>query len=109
MRLTIPERLILMDFLRPDKEDYASWKEINRALMSLSFTSDEIIDLEVIQTPDTVKWSSEKGKEYIADIPLSEWITTRVQEKLRENNKKHELEAKHLTLYEKFIVAYDQI
>ena len=109
MKLTIPERLILIEFLNPDKEDYASWKEINRASMSLSFTSDELIDLNVKEGGGRVEWDSEKGKDYIVDIPLSEWITSKIQDKLRERNTKHELEAKHLTLYEKFIVAYDQI
>ncbi len=108
MNLLIAERLILRELL-PKEHDYAGLKELRRAHELLALTPKEIDAFKVTQYEGgMIKWSDE-GNIYLADIPLSEWVTTIIQEELRERNKKRKLTEREFSLYEKFIVAYDQV
>ena len=107
MKLLIAERLILLEML-PKEGDFASLKEIRRARESLGIPPDEQQVIEFKQDGNQVMWNQEKGA-YLKDIPLSEWTTTTIQDELRDRNKKKKLQEREFSLYEKFIVAYDQV
>lgn len=107
MKLTISERLILLEML-PKEGDYASLKECHKAKLILGFTNEEIKAYGITQADNQVKWTT-AGNSYMADLPLSEWITTTIQDALRKKNKDKKLQEREYALYEKFIVAYDQV
>ena len=92
----------------PREWNYADYKEVHKARMILSFTDEELKRYQIHKEGDNLKWSSD-GAGYVIDLPLSEWVTTTIQEKLRELNNKKKLTDNHVILYEKFIVEYDQV
>jgi hypothetical protein len=107
MNLLIAERLMLLEIL-PKEGDCASLKEVRKAREALSVTPEEEKDLEFRHDGSRYLWNI-KGATYLKDIPLSEWMTTTVQDELRDRNKKKKLLEREMSLYEKFIVAYDQV
>ena len=108
MKLYIPERLLLLGML-PKEGDYAALKELRRGKEILAFTPQESQDYEIVQHEGgRIPWNAE-GNSYMADLPLSLWLSTVVQEELRKLNKEKKLTERELSLYEKFIVAYDQV
>lgn len=108
MKLLIKERFLLLEYL-PKTGDFAALKEMRRAREALSFTGDELAKFEITNSADgLVTWINE-GNSYDKDIPLTAWVTTKIQELLRDKNVKHVLEERDYSLYEKFIVAYDQV
>ena len=108
MKLHISERIMLLEFL-PKEGDYAALRELRKAREALAFTPEEKQMIGFIQEGGIARWDAEKGSSLIVDIPLSEWTTTTIQEELRKRNKEKKLTERELTLYEKFIVAYDQV
>jgi hypothetical protein len=107
MNLSLGERVLLLDLL-PKEGEYAGLKELRKAKEWLSITPDERAEFEVTQTQNIIRWN-DKGNAYLSDIPLSEYVTTLIQELLRKRNKDKQLREIDISLYEKFIVGYDQV
>jgi len=108
MKLLITERLLLLEYL-PKTGDFAALKEMRRARETLSFTGDELSTYEIATAAEgLVTWKNE-GNSYEKDVPLTAWVTDKIQELLRDKNAKSELEERDYSLYDKFIVAYDQV
>jgi hypothetical protein len=108
MKLFIAERLLLLEYL-PKTGDFAALKEMRRAREALSFTGDELTKFEITNNAEgLVTWNND-GNSYEKDIPLTAWVTSKIQELLRDKNTKKELKERDYSLYEKFIVAYDQV
>lgn len=107
MKLLIQERLLLLDML-PKEGDWASLKEVRRARETLSITAKEKEEYQITYDGSQYKWNV-KGQSYLKDLPMSEWMTATIQDELRDRNKKKKLQEREMSLYEKFIVAYDQV
>jgi len=108
MKLTIVERLLVLNSYLPKKGDFAALKEIRQAREALSFTGEEIEEHQIASVDGNVSWPNESN-DYEKDIPLTAWVTGQIQDNLRDKNKDNELEENEFTIYEKFIVAYDQV
>lgn len=107
MKLSIVERLLLLEML-PKQGDFAALKELRQAKEVVSFTGAELVEHEIVNDNGRVSWKVESD-EYEIDIPLSAWITSQIQDQLRKLNDEKKLQDNHFTLYEKFIVSYDQV
>jgi hypothetical protein len=110
MKLTLADRRIALDYL-PPKEDYTCLKEIRQARECLAWTADESIEANkhTQDTPNGKIYEPAYLESVVVDIPLTGWIMTKIQEELREKCKKRELMDRDFVLYEKFVVAYDQV
>jgi hypothetical protein len=106
MRLSVPERLKLLELL-PPKESYKGMMEIQRLGMVLSLTGEEAEQIEVKHTEDgRITWNQDKALGLIVDIPMGEWMTNLIRQALREKDREGDLEVTELTLFEKFILDY---
>lgn len=108
MQLLIHERMLLINIL-PKEGDYACLKELRRAREVLSLTEEEWKRFDARYDDGKFFWNQEKAAGYLVDVPLSEYVITLIQDDLRERNKKKKLTEQDFSLYEKFIVAYDQV
>ncbi len=107
MKLSVPERLVLLELL-PDVNTYSGLVEIRRLLMLLSLTGDETEELGVkIVEGGGIQFEQEKALGLIVDIPMGEWITNTIREILREKSGAAELKIAEASLYEKFILDYE--
>jgi hypothetical protein len=107
MKLSLAERLLVKELL-PKEDDWAGVKEIRKAREILSFTPEEMEKYGIVQEGQMIKWSVD-GNSYESDLPMSEWITTQIQEVLRKKNKEKKLSERDISVYQKFIVDYDAI
>ena len=107
MKLLIAERFLLLEYL-PKTGDFAALKEVRRAREALSFTSDELKEFTITSSDGMATWTTD-GNSYEKDVPLTAWVTSKIQELLREKNTNQELEERDYSLYEKFVIAYDQV
>ena len=108
MLLSVTERFVLAELLPPE-ENYAGMVEINKARANLALSGDEAIELEVVQAGDRVNWNPEKAQQHIVDVPMGEWMIETIRGILRSKNDEHKLEDKLLSLYEKFVLDYEQL
>ena len=72
----------------------------------ISFTPDEIKVFEITTTDGRTQWSTAKASAQIPDIPVEEYITNIIRDKLVEINKKEKLTEAQLSIYDKFVVMY---
>ena len=108
MKLSLMERLIALELL-PKEGDWSGMKEVRKSREVLNFNAEEMEKFDVKQVEGGyVSWNSD-GQAYIADLPLSEWATTQIQEALRKKNHDKKLTERDLPVYQKFIVDYDQV
>jgi hypothetical protein len=111
MVLEVHERLALLSLL-PTKGDYAALKTIRRAKEMISFTAEELAFYEIANAINPVNgkpqahWNTKKASEVVKDIPVDEYITNLVRDKLSEMNKKGELTEDFMSLYDKFVIIY---
>jgi len=108
MELQIQERLLLLGLL-PREGDYVGLRELRRAKENLSLTPDEWKEFDARYEDGKLFWNQEKAGGYLADIPLTEYVTGLIQEELRTKNKQKKLQENELSLYVKFVVDYDQV
>ncbi len=110
MKLEVHERLAILQIL-PTTGDYASLKTLRRAREMLSFTAKEVKFYKITSgigpdgEPQTL-WDPQKAKEQVKDIPVDEFTTNLVKKSLAELEGKQALNEQTISLYEKFIVAY---
>lgn len=107
MKLNLQERLVLLELL-PEKSDYAGMKEVRRTRELCSFSAEEVKEHGAKQDDGQYRITPGKMVSVINEIPMGEWITETVRDVLRKRNDKRELEEKFMSLYEKFIVNYQQ-
>lgn len=110
MRLEVHERLALLALL-PKEGDYAALKTIRRAKEMISFTKDEMDFFEMKNVTGAngvpqVNWNDNKAKEQVKDCPVDEYTTNVIRNKLAEMDREHKLTEEFMSLYEKFVVAY---
>jgi hypothetical protein len=110
MKLEVHERLAILAIL-PGKSDYAALKTIRRAREMLSFTPEEqeFYVIKQVVGPDgntSTTWNSERAREKIKDCPVDEYTTHLIRDILAEKNMKKELTEQYVSLFEKFVLAY---
>lgn len=100
MKLSIPERLVLLKVL-PQEGNFATLKVLSNLRLALSFSEDEIkewgikVDFEKGQT----SWAT-NGE---AEIPIGETATGVIVDALRGLDKQRKLTFEDVSVYEKFI------
>lgn len=106
MKLNVHERMILVPLL-PEEESFAGMGEIVRLKLTLQLTGEEadelVIDKDGRQQLDVVKASA-----HIKEIPISEWMMKQIKGILRKLDDAKKLKENQLSLYEKFVMDYDQ-
>lgn len=108
MKLSLSERLLIVNDYLPKEEDFAGLKEIRRAKECLAFTGQEMIDHNIKQDGGLISWNPDSAS-YFVDVPLTEWVTEQIRAGLRQKNKDKKLVERDFALYQKFIVDYDQV
>jgi hypothetical protein len=106
MKLDVRERIALASIL-PNKGNYEALKTIRRAKEMVAFTPEEIELYKLEQTEGNQwKWDGEAAALNVKDVPVDEYITNLVRNKLAEMHNKEELTDQYVSLYEKFVIAY---
>lgn len=107
MKLNMHERRTLLELL-PEKSDYAGMKEIRRTREICALSVEEIQKHGKKQADGQYLIPPDKMLSVQKEIPLGEWMTETVRDTLRKMNEKKELEDKFVSLFEKFVVNYQQ-
>lgn len=110
MKLEVHERLALLSIL-PKEGNYAALKTIRRAREMISFTQEETVFYEMKNIPTAdgkpqVAWNNQKAQQQIKDVPVDEYSTNVIRNKLAEMDREHKLTEEFMSLYEKFVVIY---
>lgn len=108
MELSFPERLALVSIL-PIENDYATLRIAWLARIILAPTSDEIKDFEIAQEGTKIMWNVEKARDYHPDIMLDDASITMLRQKLLELDRTKKLTQNTYSLYEKFVMGYQQL
>ena len=104
MELGITERIRLLEIL-PDRGDIGTLKIVRNLRESLSFTEEDIQDMEIKMEPGDkgsfmYKWNQSKEKPLIIDFkPMSLRIIT---DALKKADQQGSLTEQHISIYEKF-------
>jgi len=107
MLLEVQDRLALMELL-PKEGDYAAIKTIRRAKEMIGFRPEELEALEFEQKEGgVVVWNVKKAAESVCDIPVDEWTTNTIRQKLIGLSNDHKLTDAHFALYEKFVTNFE--
>ena len=108
MKLGLAERFFLIGIL-PTEDDYATLRMSWLLKMSLSPTAEEYKEFEIEQHPESgmITWN-DAGKAYIRDIPMNDPQTTLVRQILVDLDKKKKLNISSFSLFEKFVLEYQQ-
>lgn len=106
MILTVHERLTLLELL-PMENTFAGIREIHKAKLHLSLTSEEMEDLEVVFESGQVQWNPEKALSMDKDIPFGEWMVETVRGIMVERDKAGIVTENEMSLFEKFVMDYE--
>jgi hypothetical protein len=101
MELSVLERVLLSNIL-PAKGSFSNLKLLRVAREDLSFDDKENKILNIRQEGQQVLWNEPKPP-LMKTINFGEVATEIIKKTLREMDKKEELSADFLTIYEKFI------
>ncbi|GAG94130.1 unnamed protein product [marine sediment metagenome] len=102
MKLTIFERLILLNILQTVEGDFTTIKIMRQLQEELSFTEEEHKKLQFKQKKGQVFWKTEAAKD--KDITIGEKAKDIIVNTLKKLNDQKKLKDEHFTLYEKFII-----
>jgi hypothetical protein len=103
MELTILERLTLLGIL-PESGNFVTMKILQRLRMALGFTEEEIAKHNLVVTENNVKWENEEAP---VNIPLGKVAREEIVKALEKLDAAGKVEARHLSLYEKFSFGED--
>ncbi len=100
MLLKLRDRLGVLGVL-PKEGDFLTLKIIRKLQDELSFTEEEIKELEIVQSNGQIKWSAEKdvGKE----IEIGEKANDVIVLALSKLNDQKKLQLEHMDIYDMFI------
>lgn len=109
MKLTLRERQVLKMIL-PTEGHFSDLVEYRKLKELLDFTVEEVkeFDIQFFQNGQ-ITWNHAKAATYLKDIACTEWVTTEIQSILRNREREGKLLEQELTLYEKFIVYYNNL
>jgi len=106
--LEVHERMQLMSML-PVKGGYAELETMRKQREMLSFTADEVkeLDLKQVQQPNGNQkwtWDVDQAPKVVRDVPVGEYMTNYFRKKLVDIEKDGELTEQNMSLYEKFVI-----
>ncbi|HKZ77721.1 MAG TPA: hypothetical protein VJ124_05305 [Pyrinomonadaceae bacterium] len=107
MKLTFQERVALLELV-PAQEDYAGLKEIRRLRETCAISGEEAKKYGEKSPDGTWRIDFNKTAGVTKEVPIGEWMTEKIRDILRKKDEKHQLEEKLLSLFEKFIVNFQQ-
>ena len=110
MKLEVHERIALLQLL-PKEGDYEGLISLRRAREMISFDPAEVEFYEITSGMNAngqpvTNWNSAKANEQIKDIPVDEYITSKIRKILADLEKKGKLTDQTFSLFEKFVVMY---
>ena len=105
MKLDVRDRIALASLL-PSQGNYEALKTIRRAKEMVAFTPEERELYKLERNGDNWSWDGEASALNVKDVPVDEYITNLIRNKLAEMNNKQELTEQFMSLYEKFVIAY---
>jgi hypothetical protein len=101
MKLNVLERLVVASLL-PEVGSFVNLKLVQKAKESLSFSDPEHKDLNFVQNDNgSVSWNTEKDVE--VEFELGDVVIGMVADALKALDDNEKLEARHFSLYEKFV------
>ena len=100
MKLSVAERLGILSIV-PVRGDYITLKVLEQLRMNLAFSEEELKEYGIVEDRENQKvdWNSNVA----VDIPIGEVASDLVVKAFRDLDKRKELPANLLELYEKFI------
>ena len=103
--LEVGERFVVMQLL-PEKANFRNMKLIRELKEALVLTSEEEKAVKLIQHDDgRIEWKGDLAKETIAEIGFDPTMMALVIAALEKLEKAEEIEQKHVSVYEKFVVC----
>ena len=110
MKLQLHERVVLLQLL-PREGDYAAVRTIRRAREMLSISPEEQKFYQFVEERDDkgnmkYNWNPERDREQVKDCPVDEYTTDVIRAKLTEMSHSGKLMDDHISLFEKFVIAY---
>jgi hypothetical protein len=108
MKLTFHERFALLGIL-PTEEDYATLRITWTARLVLAPSAEEISEFGIVQEAAQIRWDVEKARDYLPDIPLDDAMITLLRRKLTDLDKAKKLNQNTYSLFEKIVLAYQQM
>ncbi len=104
MRLAVMERVLLGNMLEVEVGNFTTLKLVREARESLSFTKEEINELQFVQDGKNLKWDAEAALELGEIEILLNDVVDIIKRMLTTLNDQAKLTDQHFSLYEKFIV-----
>lgn len=104
MRLTIPERLLLLNAL-PKEGDITRIRIIRELREALSFTEEEHVQFGIVQEGDRIGWDSPDGG--ARDVDIGETALGIARETMQKMNEEKALTERHISLFEKICERAD--
>jgi len=107
MKLGIYERMELLQLL-PPHDTYAGMKEIFTTKLLLNPTPEEAKIINMKQEGNRLVWDPAAAEGLVVDIPFSEFMFNMIRDILRRRSDEGKISDNQLTLYEKFVMDYEQ-
>ena len=108
MKLTFHERYGLLGIL-PQEEDYATLRIAYTARLLLAPSAEEIQEFEIRQDGPNIVWNLEKARDYLPDVPLDDSQITMLRKKLIDLDRSKKLTPNTYSVFEKFVLTYQQL
>ena len=105
MKLNVFERLSLLSVL-PEEGNFITLKIVRDIQSKLSFSEDDIKDMDIQETAGSVKWNS-KGNDR-AEIEVGEKATDVIINAFKALDAKNKLSLKILPLYERIVIGEEE-
>ena len=108
MKLSIPERVALMELMRDNfqTESYSGMREVRRTMLLLQFRDEEMDKFNIRVSDNSVVFDKEKASGYTVEVPIGEWMTSEIRKALLEKDRNRELKASEIDLFEKFVMDF---
>jgi len=107
MKLNFQERVTLLQIL-PEEEGYIGLREIRRAREGCAISADEATKYGKKMENGQFNIDFRETASIVKEIPFGEWMTGKIQDILREMDRKKKLRVEHMSLYDKFVNRYQQ-
>jgi len=114
MKLGIHERFALLNLL-PIEESYPGMRDVVEFKMLLNLTGDEEKEIELKRSVDPqsnrvqMGWNPLLAESVVVDIPVSHYIFNLIRDILRRLSDTKKIREDQLSLYEKFVMDYEQV
>jgi hypothetical protein len=106
VKLNVHERMALIPLL-PTEDSFAGMGEVVRLKYTLVLTDEEIKDL-VTEVDGGGRLDNAKAQTHIRDLPINEYMTKLIRKILREKDDAGLIHENELTIFEKFVLDYEQ-